>query len=412
MALSFRFLGGANEVGSAALELTLDGARFLCDYGYAPSRPPRFPREPALEPDLVLISHAHMDHAGLVPSLPARTGAPILATLPTKAMSELLCYDGLKVARNEGYTLPYGSSDIERVQENFDIAGFGSNRDVNGVEVRLRPAGHIPGAAMFELEGSRKVLFTGDINTSDTHLVRGTRPRRCDILFMESTYAGREHPDRKETEKRFLERVEEVVERGGKALIPVFAVGRTQEVLMMLLRLRVNIWLDGMGQKVNRILLEQPGFLRDPELLRKADKRVRYVRGEHLRAAAARSEVVVTTGGMLEGGPILEYLRLLKRDRRSAVFITGYQVEGTNGRLLLEKGRIDLGEGPEEIEPGVEFYDFSAHCGHSELIEFAKGCGPEKVVLFHGDSREKLAAELEKEFEVLLPRNMEQVRLS
>ncbi len=259
MSLSFRFLGGADEVGSAALELALDGSRFLCEYGYAPSRPPRFPHGPTMEPDMVLITHAHMDHAGLVPSLPARTGASLLATSPTRAMAELLCHDGLKVARSEGYTLPYGASDVERAQENFDIVGFGANREVNSVEVRVRPAGHIPGAAMFELDGSRRVLFTGDINTADTYLVRGTRAQKCDVLFMESTYAGREHPDRRDTERRFLERVEEVVGRGGRAIVPVFAVGRTQEVLMMLHRLRLDIWLDGMGQKVNRILLDEPG---------------------------------------------------------------------------------------------------------------------------------------------------------
>lgn len=412
MSLSFRYLGGADEVGNAALELVLDGSRFLCEYGYAPSRPPRFPHAPTIEPDLVLVTHAHMDHAGLVPSLPGSTGAPVLATGPTRAMAELLCSDGLKVARSEGYTLPYGAADVERVQENFDIVGFGGNREVNGVDLRVRPAGHIPGAAMFELEGSCRVLFTGDINTADTHLVRGTRPHKCDVLFMESTYAGREHPDRRETERSFLERVEEVVERGGRALIPVFAVGRTQEVLMMLHRLRLDIWLDGMGQKVNRILLDEPGFLRDPGLLRRSEGGAKYVRGERLRAAAAEGEVIVTTGGMLEGGPVLEYLRLMKRDRSSAVFLTGYQVEGTNGRLLLEKKRIDLGEGPERVDCMVEFYDFSAHCGHSELVEFAKGCSPERVVLFHGDSRERLAEELERDFEVILPRNMEKIRLS
>ncbi len=138
---------------------------------------------------------------------------------------------------------------------------------------------------------------------------------------------------------------------------------------------------------------------------------MKCVRGERLRAAAAESDVVVTTGGMLEGGPVLEYLRHIKRDRNSAVFLTGYQVEGTNGRLLLEKGRIDLGDGPEKLDCMVEFYDFSAHCGHSELVRFARDCDPERVVLFHGDSRERLAEELESEFEVIMPRNMERIRL-
>jgi putative mRNA 3-end processing factor len=125
-----------------------------------------------------------------------------------------------------------------------------------------------------------------------------------------------------------------------------------------------------------------------------------------------RGDVIVTTGGMLDGGPILTYLRKLKDDRQSCVFLTGYQVEGTNGRLLMEKGLIDLGIGPERIAPKVEFYDFSAHCGHSELVDFVKGCSPEKVVLFHGDEREKLAVDLENDFEVLMPQNMEKMKLA
>jgi putative mRNA 3-end processing factor len=412
MSVSFQFLGGAHEVGNVALELAFDGAHFLCDYGYAPSRPPTFPQNLTREPDMVLLSHAHVDHSGMVPHLCGRADVPILATPPTRALSELLAYDSLKVAQSENYGLPYESGDVRRAQELFDLASFGGNREVKSVEVRLRSAGHIPGATMFELEGSRKVLFTGDINTVDTRLVKGTKPHPCDLLFVESTYAGREHPDRDETEKLFLERVREVVERGGKAIIPVFAVGRTQEVLMLLGRSGLETWLDGMGQKVNRILLEEPGFLREPALLRKAEGRARHVKGYYLRKAASRGEVIVTTGGMLDGGPVLEYLRLLRDDPRSVVFLTGYQVEGTNGRLLMEKGLIDLGAGPEKIAPRVEFYDFSAHCGHSELVRFIKGCGPETVVLFHGDEREKLAADLEGDFAVLTPRNMERVKLA
>ena len=228
MSVEFMFLGGAGEVGNVALELAVDGARFLCDYGYAPSRPPSFPKAMSRSPDLVLLSHCHVDHSGMIPHLANRCEADVLATPPTQAMAELLAYDSLKVAQNENYGLPYESSDVRRAQELFDLAPFGGNREVESVEVRLRSAGHIPGAAMFEIEGSKKVLFTGDINTVDTHLVKGTKPRPCDLLFVESTYAGREHPDREQTEKRFVERVREVVDRGGKAIVPVFAVGRTQ----------------------------------------------------------------------------------------------------------------------------------------------------------------------------------------
>jgi len=411
MPISFQFLGGASEVGSVALELAVDGTRFLCDYGYAPAKPPRFPQRITTLPDAILLSHAHVDHSGMLPSVCGQNEIGVLATPPTQMLSELLAHDSLKVAANEGFDLPYDKQDVKFTRDCFDITGFGGVREVSGVEVTVRSAGHIPGAAMFDIDASRRILFTGDINTVDTNLVKGTKPVKCDILFMESTYAGRDHPDRKETAKRFLDGIAETIKNGGKAVVPVFAVGRTQEVLMMLYKSGYDIWLDGMGQKVDQLLMEEPQFLRDPGLLRKAEGQATYVKGDFMRNKAAKGQVIVTTGGMLDGGPILTYLRLLREDKKSKVFLTGYQVEGTNGRLLMEKGLIDLGDGPEKIAPSVEFFDFSAHSGHSELVEFAKGCGPEKVVLFHGDDRPKLAADL-KEFEVLMPNNMEKVKLS
>ena len=146
--------------------------------------------------------------------------------------------------------------------------------------------------------------------------------------------------------------------------------------------------------------------------LKKSMSQTRVVRNSAERKHAEESEVVVTTSGMLDGGPILEYLRSKRADKDSAVLLTGYQVEDTNGRRLQETGEILIGGSLVKIECEVGFYDFSAHADHLELMRFIKECSPETVVLCHGDNREALAADLEAEdFDVYVPMEGETIEL-
>jgi putative mRNA 3-end processing factor len=140
--------------------------------------------------------------------------------------------------------------------------------------------------------------------------------------------------------------------------------------------------------------------------------KVNEVRNYHARLRAAQGDIIVTTSGMLDGGPVLTYLDNIRDDPKSAVLLTGYQVEGSNGRKLLETGMMDFAGVTERVECEVLKYDFSAHAGHDDLLAFAKACSPEKVVLMHGDHRELLAEDLRMAgFEVLLPRNGEKFAL-
>jgi putative mRNA 3-end processing factor len=265
---------------------------------------------------------------------------------------------------------------------------------------------------MFELISDKSVLFTGDINTLDTHLVSGTSAIQCDVLVIESTYSGRNHPPRSKTEYDFLEKTKAVVDRGGLAIVPAFAVGRSQEVLMILMNSECEVWLDGMGRAVNREFVKLPQYLRSVEKLRKTMGRTRIVRNSAERETIGQGQVVVTTSGMLDGGPVLEYLRERRNDSNSAVLLTGFQVEETNGRRLLETGEVLFGETPMKIDCEVGFYDFSAHADHSELLRFVKECSPETVVLCHGDNREALASDLENEdFQVISPNEGEMVEV-
>jgi putative mRNA 3-end processing factor len=261
---------------------------------------------------------------------------------------------------------------------------------------------------MYEIRHHRRILFTRDIQTVNTNLVWGTKPVETDGLVMESTYAGREHPPRDEVERNFVAKIEEILDRGGKAVVPVFAVGRTQEIMLILAKTDFDVWIDGMGRFVTNLFLQYPQYLKSAKKLKKARNKMNIVKRRSDRRKALKGDVIVATGGMLEGGPVLHYINHLKNDKKSGILLTGYQVEGTNGRLLMDEGILELYGIKEKIDMDIEFFDFSAHAGHSELLEFAEKCSPEKIILMHGDNREALAKDLrDLGFEVTLPKNGE-----
>lgn len=410
--LRIRFLGGSDKVGSLALLAETDGKKFLFDYGMTPSKPPEYPM-PAPPVDLVFLSHAHLDHSGMIPSLCSKIDQTIITTELTGVIGSILHKDTLKIAKAEGYAIPYDLGDIKHATYNIDSVEPSQIKSFSdGCEIRFHSAGHIPGSLMFEFVGSRRFLFTGDLNVNDTRLVKGCKPVSCDILCMEGTYAGRDHPKkREELEKEFLDKIEEVIGRGGTVVLPAFAVARSQELLLILRKSGFNIWFDGMGKKVTKIFLKYPRFLRSPEKLKKAYNAINLVHSDHGRKLALKGDVVLTSSGMMDGGPVLHYMNKLKNDSKSAVLLTGYQVEDTNSRLLMEKRKLDFYGVIEDISCEVQYFDFSGHAGHSELIEFARKCRPEKIVLMHSDNREALVEPLQQIAEVYTPLNGELIEL-
>ncbi len=404
-----KFLGGASEIGSLGLHLTMDDTKILIEYGLTPTKPPAYPL-PAPPMDAVFLTHAHLDHSGMLPRISSQYDSNIYMTESTMAVLPLLLNDTIKVAELEGFPIPYMKEEVENLMGAIVPVKYCEVVELGEIEVVPHNAGHIPGSAMYELKSEKNLLFTGDINTINTHLVWGAKPVKTDVLIMESTYAGREHPPRDEVEKEFLDKIDEVVGRGGIAIVPAFAVGRTQEIMLILEKTDYNIWLDGMGRFVNNIYLKYPKYLRSAKRLKKARNKIKIVRRRSDRKKALKGEVIITTGGMLEGGPVLHYINYLKNDTKSAILLTGYQVEGTNGRLLMDEGILDLYGVKEKIDSEISFFDFSAHAGHSELMEFARKCSPEKIILMHGDNRDTLAKDLRKEdFEVIVPQNAQEI---
>ena len=179
----------------------------------------------------------------------------------------------------------------------------------------------------------------------------------------------------------------------------------------MLRKAGYNVWFDGMGRKVSKMFLKYPKYLRSVENLKKALNKINMVHSDHGRKLALNSEVIITSSGMMDGGPVLSYMNHLRNDPKNAVLLTGYQVEGTNSRLLVDKGKLNFYGVIENVECEVEYFDFSAHAGHSELVEFAKGCNPEKIVLFHSDNRKALEEPLKDVAEVYSPNTGELLEL-
>ena len=409
--MKLTFLGGVDEVGSLGIVLDMDGTKVLLDYGFSPHDPPKYPIQPP-DLDAFVLSHGHLDHSGMSSWIAGRRPCPIYATPPTQRVAELLARDSLKIARQEGWKDPFIEEDIEGLEDAWQDVRFERPFEVDGLDVMPVSAGHIPGSTMFSIKGESTVLFTGDLNTNATRLMKPAKPVPCDTLIVESTYSGKEHAPRAETEAEFIDAIDAVVERGGVAVVPAFAVGRTQEVLMVLKRGGFETWLDGMGRTVTEIYLERPEFVRDFPALERALEDVEVVRSPKGRELALKGDVIVTTSGMVEGGPVFQYLNKLEKDRRNAVFLTGYQVPGTGGRAILDTKTYEADGVRHEVEAEVRKFDFSAHLGHSDILKFAKGCGPEQIALIHGENREPLAEDLRKDgFKVILGKRGETVEL-
>jgi putative mRNA 3-end processing factor len=331
--------------------------------------------------------------------------APVYCTDLTAEISELLWYDSIKIADIEGHPFPFASDDVRSAYRSVEPLNFREEADFQGVDVRCHSAGHIPGAAMFEVKSDDVTMFTGDMNNRATRLVNGARPHPCRNLFIEGTYAGRDHPDRHDLELEFLDRIDDVVHRGGQVILPAFAVGRTQEIVLMLEDCGYEVWLDGMGKRVSQTYLDYGEFLRSRGSLRAADGQVRYVKSNGQRERATEgADVIITTSGMLEGGPVGTYMRALARDPKNAVLLTGYQVEGTNGRKLMDDRAVEFDGETVKVEAEMEYFDFSSHAGHRDLVRFIQRCDPENVVVMHSGHPELLAEDPELEgYNFILP---------
>lgn len=408
-------LGACREVGRSAFLLHTD-KNIMIDYGiklFDESGDVKFPIPSPAKPDITLISHAHLDHSGCLPMMYSKGRMRWYSTPPTKDICEILWKDSLKIM---GENAPYQAHDMKRALRNWDPLLYGKAIQMGESRIKLYDAGHISGAAMVEVEyKGRNFLYTGDFKCEDTFMHKGARYLEgVDVLVMETTYAKREHPPRKETEKRLMEQVHEAVESGGNALLPSFALGRTQELISLIRHYDkdIPVFVDGMGRAITKIYMQYPRYIRNPEQFRKAVRSVNMVESPRERRLVLREpSVVISSAGMLNGGPMLNYLFHANRD--SKLLFTGWCVEGTNGWLLQNKGTIMQEDEELNVDLPVDYLDLSAHAGRKDLMEFIKRANPEKIILVHGDMPEDFAAELREEhgYDAMAPLPGERVML-
>ena len=389
--MEVEFLGGVREVGRSAV--LVDDA-LLIDYGVLTADPPQYPiRDP--EPDAVVVSHGHLDHVGAVPALLKGDRRPTIHwTPPTAELARTLARDTLKLHGNSPLC-PFSAEHVARLgeaearhgyEEPFDVAG---GVDCGGYEVTLFNAGHIPGSAHVLVDdGETRLLYTGDFHTDDQRLVSGTTARPdADVVICEATYADVTHDERGTVERRWAERVKTTIWEGGTVVAPAFAIGRTQELMLVAAANDLTPYVDGMGIEVTRMLGRHPEFLRDPEAFRRAKGAARFVTGRdgQRERIAADNELIITTSGMLAGGPVHSYLPKIRGNPTNTVTLTGYQVEGTPGRELQDHGRLAIQGQVRPVSARVESYDFSAHADRGGLESFLDSYRDARVFVVHGD---------------------------
>jgi len=218
------------------------------------------------------------------------------------------------------------------------------------------------------------------------------------VVVCESTYADVTHEERRSVEERFVESVERTLWEGGTVVVPAFAIGRTQELMLVCAAHDIPCYVDGMGKEVTEMLRQYPGFVRDADALRRAKSHARFVTGRdgQRKRITDQKAAIITTSGMLSGGPAMTYIPQIRANPTNKITMTGYQVEGTPGRDLIESGRAEIDGRVMPVSAQVEQYDFSAHADRGGLLDFLDSYRDTTVLVNHGDRCEQFAAELQE----------------
>ncbi len=370
--------------------LMKDSSSLLLDFGIKLLEKPQYPTE-IPEVDALVLSHAHIDHSGAVPTLYNDMFIPTFGTLPTLDLSELLLEDSLQIARKEHLQPHFHKRQIKTMQNRYVPLAYGATATFKNFDVTMTDAGHICGSAITLIErkgaaDNKRIVYTGDFKSLPQYLHKGAKPVKADVLVMESTYALREHPPRETVIKELVEQIKIVIDNGGNAVVPSFAVGRAQELLIMMYKngLIDKTYVDGMARAATKIVLRHKGFVDNYDWLKAAATRATFVETQADRVDALKSpSVIITTAGMLNGGPVVDYIT--KLNQSSGIFISGFQVEGTNGRTLLDKGTIKVDGKERKVHLKASHWDLSAHAGRNELYDYVKDCGARTVICVHGD---------------------------
>ncbi|OYT42945.1 MAG: hypothetical protein B6U88_02425 [Candidatus Aenigmarchaeota archaeon ex4484_56] len=402
------FLGGCNEIGREAF-LIKDLKNVLLEFGVKLQPEIELPIMPSVTLDSIIVTHAHLDHCGMVPLIYKTQTPRLYVTPPTLDLMNLLLEDYIKVAKLTRGFSEYNHRDIEKMNKNAKVFPYNHKIKLKKMSACFYDASHIPGSASIFIEGSKKIMYTGDINTVETKLLdyKNIKYPKIDCLITESTYSNREHPDRKKEEKKFIEKIKEY--ENGLVLLPCFAIGRAQEILLILEEygIKGEIYLDGMAQKAADLILYHKKYIKNPHLLKKILRKIKFVRTKRQRDKIVREGgIVVSTSGMLNGGPAVYYLKKIRNNKNACVLLTGFQAEGTPGEKLLRTNYFENEETKFKVNLEVKKFDFSAHAGKDELFDLIKRISPKKVICVHGENTKKFSREIRNNLniETIAPR--------
>ena len=444
--VSLLTLGGFGQVGRSCMLLTTPDSKVLIDCGVNPGA--RTPSEayPRLdwanitldELDAVVIGHAHLDHTGFLPVL-TKYGykGPIYCTEPTLPMMNLIQLDAIKVAGAQGRTPMYAERDVHQIMRQAIPLHYGTVTDISpDIKLVLANAGHILGSASCHFHignGDHNFVYSGDIKYGKSMLLESARTNfpRVETLLIESTYGAKEdiQPTREEVEDAFINSVNKTLSEGGKVLIPIPAVGRAQELMMVIDKYmksgkltESSVVMEGMIQEATAIHEAHPEYLERTlrqKILETDDNPFDSEYFTNIEHADGRDEplredspcIIIATSGMLEGGPVLEYFRNLAPDKKNKILFVSYQVNGTLGRRVMDGARqvSILGkEGKVEvvsINCATERLEgFSGHSDYNQLMSYVHRLRPKlrRVLVNHGERRksENLSASIRRMYRV------------
>lgn len=319
----------------------------------------------------------------------------------------------MKVGKKTGFPVPYTNNDFKRMVKQTKIIRYGERFQVDNFSCELFDAGHIPGSSSVLLSGEKKVFYTGDIQTYDSQLLSGCRlPKKADVLITESTYSYKNHRRREDEIKRFIEFIDETIADEEAVLIPVFAVGRAQEILMILEKYHKYIAIDGMARKASEIIASYGSYLRNPKLLRSLLKRIHFVNRQTRTDATKKYPIIISSAGMMGGGPVINYLKEIKERPESKILFPGFLVEDSPGYNLIRTKMFSNNEEKFGVKCQIEQINLSAHTDRQGLLSIVKKLNPQNVVCIHGEFCKEFAKDIEElGIQAIAPKNGEEIKL-
>jgi len=442
-------LGGYRQVGRSSILVQTPHSNVLMDCGVEPGSEEKpyldVPEFSIDRLDAVVLSHAHIDHAAYIPWL-YKQGyrGPLYLTAPTRDLMVLLCLDYIDICQKNGKEVPYNKKDVERAVKHSITLDYGEVSDITpNMRLTLQPSGHLLGSSLTHLHignGIHNILYTSDMKFGQTRLFdpAWSQFQRVETLMIESTYGGREDnmPPRQAIEEDFMRVINATMERGGKVLIPSFAVGRSQELMVILANnnFQYPIYMEGMVWDATAIHTAYPEFLskqiqndifrygRNPFLYEKFHHTVPKERSKILDSTEPC--VIIATSGMLIGGPSVEYFKALAPNKNDTMLFVGWQSPASLGSRI-QKGWKEIPAYTEDgktrmqrVEMEVQTtHGLSGHSGHNELMNYIYKLTskPERILVGHGEPKKcvEFSREIGQRFrcESIAPKNLETVRV-